>query len=111
MRRRAEDVVRDLGCADDRAVGALDRRHRERDLQPGAAFVDAHRLVALDPFAPTDAREDVGLLVVAFRRNDLEDRCADHLLCGEAEQPLGSRIPGGHDPIERLADDRVFERT
>ena len=61
----------------------------------------------LDPLAALQARQDLVLLVVQFRRDDRVNRLADHLLGLVSEDPLSARVPGPDDTLQGLADDGV----
>src|SRR5436190_17413841 len=64
----------------------------------------------VDLLATPDVADDVVFLGLSLRRDDAPDRLADHLLGGEAEQPLRPRVPRGDDAVQRLADDGVVAR-
>ena len=101
------DVAGRLGGADDPAERVAHRRHGERDLDERAVLAAAHGLEVVHRLSATDAPQDVGLLAMSIGRDDQQDGLADRLGRGIAEQSLGPAIPGGDDPVQRLADDGV----
>ena len=104
------DVARDLRGADHAAAAIVDRRDRERDVDAPAVLREPHGLEVTDALARAQPRQDHLLLARALRRNDHEDRLADRLVGGIAEQPLGALVPGEDPTVQRLADDRVVGR-
>src|SRR5262249_55921987 len=101
------DVARDLRRTDDGAVFIPDRGDGERDVEQGAVFAAAHRLVVVDTLAAADARQDGRLLVLALRWNQDGHRAADRFRGGVAEQLLRTQVPTGDDPVQVFADDGV----
>jgi hypothetical protein len=71
------------------------------------ALGDADGVEVLDGLAAPDAREDLGLFIQAIRRDEHGDRLADRFGRRMAEELLGSRVPGGDDPLEGRAHDGV----
>ena len=61
----------------------------------------------IDPLATADTRQDAWLFVVAFLRDQGENRLADDLIRRIAEQALGALVPAHDGAVEVLADDRV----
>ncbi len=102
------DVVRNFRSTDDLTGGIAYRRDRQGDVQLLAILVHADGFVAFDPFSPADLGQDFDLLVLEVRRNDAGNGFADHFRRGEPEQALGCDVPGGDNPLERLADNSVL---
>jgi hypothetical protein len=102
------DVARDLGRADDIPARIPDRGNRDGDRDPPAILGDADSLAVVDAPAGTDAFDDALLLVVQLWRDQRRDVPADHLFGLVAEDPRRPGVPGLHDAVERLADDRVI---
>src|SRR5690349_4869835 len=70
------DVAGDLGGADDLAIGGLQGRDSEDDVDLAAVLVAAGGLLLLDADAVADARQDLCDLVVAPLRYDQVDALA-----------------------------------
>jgi hypothetical protein len=104
------DVPGDLGGADDGAVLRLDRRDRQRHRHERAVSAAADGLVVFDPFAASDAGQDLVFLLLPVVGDDATNGLADHLRFRKAEHPLGGRIPGGDDAVQILADDGIVAR-
>src|SRR5690606_36529349 len=95
------------GGAGDAAVGVLDRRYGEGDVEQRAVLAPAHGLEVVDALPATYLGEDARLLRLAVRRQQDGDRPADHLVGAIAEQALGALVPTHDDAVEILADDGV----
>jgi hypothetical protein len=67
------DVARDFRRADDPAIGVLDRRNRERDVDQAAVLAPANGFVVIDALAAPDASENPALLGLAVRWNQDRD--------------------------------------
>jgi hypothetical protein len=104
------DLARDLRGADHAAAVVADRRDGGRHHHQPAVLVASHGLHVVDAFAARDALEDRPLLVVQLGGKDLQQRLADGLARGVAEQPLGSGVPAFDDAAQVLADDGVVAR-
>src|SRR5262245_52918723 len=94
------DVAGDLRRADDSAVGVLQRRYGEGDIDRIAVLVPAYGLVVIDVLAAPDTRQDFRFLIRAVGRNQDGDRPADRLFGGIAEQALRAAIPARDDAVE-----------
>ena len=105
--RLGADVTSNLGGSDDPIVLVSNRRDGQRDGNERAVLPLPHCLEVFDPFAPANAAKHVVFLVSAILWNDLSDRLANHVGCGEAEQLLRRRIPRLHDPFEIFAHDGI----
>src|SRR5262245_1679153 len=104
------DVARDLGRADDSALPVSHRRHRQGDCDKASILAAASGFIVVDAFAALDASENLGLLTLAFGRNDNRDRLAYDFLRPIPEQALRSLVPAGDDAVEVLAYDRIVGR-
>src|SRR5205085_1818582 len=70
----------------------------------------ADRLEVFDLDAATHVIEDLIFFALPIRRDDAADRLADHFLRRVAEHLLGGPVPGHHDAVQVLADDRIVAR-
>ena len=105
--RTLRDVSGDLGGADDSSPDVPDGRAGEGDVDPPPPLRHAHGFKVVDRLPPPNALEDVRLLRHSILGDDAHDGLADHLRRPVAEDPFSRWVPGGDDPLERLADDRV----
>ena len=101
------DVAGDLGRSHHLSRAVVERRDRDREVDPAAVLGDPHRLEMVDPLAAAELREDLVLLGVKLGRDEAQDRRADHLIGPVAEDPGRAGIPRGDPALEVLADDRV----
>jgi len=67
--------------------------------------------MVIEVLAAADALHDSRRLVQTVGGNDEVDRLADRLVGGVSEQTLRGPVPAGHGSVQRLADDRVADRT
>jgi len=102
------DVVRDLRRSNNLTARVAHGRDSQRDIEAMTVLVNPQRLVAVDPLAAANPRQDLGFLVVKLRGNDPCDGLADHLLGGEAKQPLRPFVPGDDDALQGFANNAVF---
>ena len=104
------DIAGDFRGADDAAVGILNGRDRQRDVDATAIFVHADGFEVVDPFAAFEPRDDITFFVETLRRNDQADVSAHGFGRRVAKGMFRARIPALDDAIERLADDGVVGR-
>ena len=102
------DVPGDFRRPDDPALGILDGRHGQRNLDQSSVLAPTNGFIMIDALAATDAVDNRGFLVEAVRRNHDRDRFADDLFGRIAEQPRRAPVPTGDDAVEVLAHDRVI---
>src|SRR6185295_11197147 len=91
----------------DLAVGVVDRRNRERDLNSPTVLSHPFGLEVIDAFAAADGGQNPGDLVGALDGNEAGDRLPEHLLGGVSEDAFGAGIPTGDDAVEVLTDHRI----
>src|SRR5437016_9390933 len=72
-----------------------------------AVFTQSPCFVMHHALAPADAIDKIGFFAGKVRRDDTQNRLADHLLRCIPEDPFCSRIPARHDTFEILRNDRV----
>src|SRR5437867_4415963 len=72
-----------------------------------AIFTQSPRFVVHHTLALANAIDKIGFFAGQVRRDDTQDRLADHLLRCVPEDPFCSRIPAHHDTFEILRNDRV----
>src|SRR5690606_2830249 len=75
-----------------------------------AILPDALALKVINALPAADALEDARLLLPAIGGEEAPDRLPDHFGGRVAKDALGAGVPGGHDTVEVLADDRVVRR-
>ena len=105
------DVAGDLRRADDPPGFVANRRHRQRNREPGAVLTLSDRFEVIDLLTGADLREHGVFFALQLVRNEHANRLPDGFRGGVAEHPFGGGIPRGDDALEILADDRVVARV
>jgi hypothetical protein len=114
-RRRQEsralgDIAGHLGSADNLASVVEQRRHGQRDRQPGAISMLPDRLVVIDLVAGPDLGEHHIFLGLQFVRNQHADGPPDGVGRRVAEHAFRRRIPRRDRAVQVLGDDRIVGR-
>src|SRR6185312_2308128 len=99
QRTQSRYVVRNLGGADDLPSGVQNRRHRQRYVHATAVLAQAHSLESFYSVPTADFAKDAVLLRVKLRRDDAQDRLADHFLGCKPEESLRGDVPRGDDSL------------
>ncbi len=71
-------------------------------------FPPPNRFKVGDVLSLFDALNDLRFLLDTILGEEEPDRLSDDLVGGVPERALSPPIPARHDPIQRLADDRIF---
>ena len=102
------DVASDFRCADNPATTVFDWGDRKRDVHKRCILPPPHRLKMFDPLSPPEPFENFLLLIDMIGRNQHQDGMARYFGGSIAENPFGSLVPTGDDPIQVLADNGVI---
>ncbi len=102
------DIAADHRRPCDAAVGVFDGRDRDRYVGQSSVLRPPHGLMVLDRLPSSDLLLDRGDLVVAVQRDDDRDRLSDGLCRRVPIEDLGTAVPGGDRPIERLRVDGIL---
>src|SRR5206468_1323810 len=85
-----------------------DRRDGQGDIDVLPVFPPPNRFKVADVLSLFDALNNLRFLLATILGDEEPDRFSDYLVGGVTERALSSPIPALHDPIQRLADDRIF---
>jgi hypothetical protein len=83
---------------------------RKGNVNAASVLGKAHRVEVLNPLAPPQARQDLYLFIVQFRRNNPQDWLPDHFARLPSEDATCTFVPRGDAAFQGLADDRIIRR-
>ena len=104
------DVARDFRGAGHPARRVLDRRQRDRHVEPRPVLAHAFGFELLHAIAGAQAGEHSLLVIDALRRNHQRHRLSDGFRGRVPVQPLGAAVPGGDDAVHVEPENRVVAR-
>ena len=102
------DVTGNFRSTNNHAAAVSNRRNRRRNVDPRAILPHAHGFEMLHALAPSNARQNVGLLIHPIRREKHQHGFAHGFCCRVAKYFLGAAIPGVDRPVKILADNGVI---
>ena len=95
-------IAQNLGRANNPTALVFYRRNGERNIEQLTTLGATHGLKMLDPASGTDVFHDCLFIGVKILRNELQNRRADHLVCGITEKTRGCNIPTFMMPFRSL---------
>ena len=102
------DVSSDFRRADHFAVDVLDRRNRQRHVDPRAIFFQAHCFEMLDALAANQSLHNAAQLRLPVRWDDHRYGLTDCLLRREPIEPFGGGIPTGNGSTEVFSNNCII---
>ena len=101
------DFTGDLGSSDNTAGRIFDWRDSQGDVDDGTVLALANGIEMLNPFAATDAGEDLVLFRLTILGDNQRDMASDGFLGAIAEGTFGGLVPAVDDAVGGDADDDV----